>query len=242
MMHDDDAEEISDGSCATPDDTDTESGDSDGSSDSDGHAIPRGSHLDNRPPPRHPLTFLTIGTANVQHKGHTRTERGESVAECKKRNLHIMCIQEAQRPNVSEDHGSHIYRSGQRISQGVCLAFIIDKRFAQRVKILRKKSCPTRLILEISLCDNKFLVVNVHRPHKGYPADVRKEFDDDLIACVKSLKDPFTVMGDFNARVTNSVLRAAGVDIMSQFNPFLATQRDDYDHVRLGWFPSHFFF
>ena len=226
-MDDDDVSDVSDGSCATPDDSDTGPDDLDDSSDSDESSTPDKSRRENRTSPRYLPKSLIIGTANVQHKGNTRSERGECVTECRNRNLHVMCIQEAQRPNVSEDHGSHLYRSGQRISQGVCLAFIIDKRFAQRVKILRKKSCPTRLILELNVRGRKFLVVNVHRPHKGYPADERKDFDDELLACVKTFKEPYVVLGDFNVRSTNTVLRAAGVAIRSDFDTFLATQRDD---------------
>ena len=207
-----DTSDVSDGSLATPSDSSEDDSSSDSDREDPDHAIDaRLDHLRrNRIAAAKATTHINVVTANVQHKAWTRTERADFVVIAQTRNYHVVCIQEASMPNVSEDHGTHIYRSGPLIGKGSCNAFIISKLLAGKIMIQRKLSSPRQQILEIRLGGSKLSIVNVHRPHSGYAAAIRAEFDLDLVALTRSFKHPFMVLGDLNAKAPASAMRGAG--------------------------------
>ena len=229
-MQDDyhDLDESDEGSCATP----ATSDDSDDTNSSDSDADAYDPHK-NCPSPKLLDTTVRIASSNQQHKGWHRAEREDIVRGARERHWDLLCLQEVQRPNVLEDHGTHLYRSGPQISKGVCLAFVIGKNLATKIKIQKKNSSPGRYILEITIRGHKFLVVNVHRPHSGQTAEARASFDDDLLACLSSLKLPYSIVGDFNARTSGDAVSSVGGSVCPEYNAFLSTQKDDGTIARL---------
>ena len=186
----------------------------------------------NRPPPPTLPSTLTICTANVQHKGSTREERYDIVVGAATRRIHLLFGQECSAASVSETHfvdgyGTFIFRSGKAISKGTCLFSVIDTTVTPYCKWQTKGSTTTKQIMKLRFLGSDFTVLNVHRPHSGYPADIIAAFDEDLLETASGLKDPFVILGDMNCRTNTEALRKCGVVIQKEFTPFLDTEPND---------------